>query len=243
MYTKNVKFTLTSGTSEVSGTRSDVVVLFADIRGFSNWCNSGAGLDHVGHVIKTQYERLIQISNDQHPCFHKFLGDGFLLLWETDQGMDSALCLKLAIDAAFEIHKKYWYFAKELPYKAPAGYGIGISVGSAIRIQPETFLKEMNEIDFLGYPLNCGARMQSLSGPFGVTLCSSTAARIAESPDEFLYPAVPGFRRVLHAPSAVALEKAKLANGLLPQDRADFRHLTWPDSQRELWKTNGILNA
>jgi len=243
MYTKNVNFTLTSGASEVSGNRSDVVVLFADIRGFSNWCSSEASLDHVGHVIKTQYERVIQISNDQHPSFHKFLGDGFLLLWEADQEMGGSLCLKLAFDAAFEIHKKFWYFAKELPYKAPAGYGIGISMGCAIRIQPETFLKEMNEIDFLGYPLNCGARMQTLSGPFGVTLCSSTAAHIAENPDAFLYPAVPGFRRALHAPSPVALEKAKLANGLLPQDRAGFRHLTWPDSQGHLWKTDGILKT
>jgi class 3 adenylate cyclase len=243
VYTKNVSFTLTSGSSEVSGTRADVVVLFADIRGFSDWCRSDAKLDDVGHVIKTQYERVIQISNDQRPCFHKFLGDGFLLLWETDQEMDSSLCLKLAIDAAFEIHKKFWYFVKELPFKAPSGYGIGISVGSAIRIQPETFLQEMNEIDFLGYPLNCGARMQSLSAPFGTTLCSSTAARIAENPGEFLYPTVPGFRRALHAPSPAALEKAKVANGLLTKDRTDFRHLTWPDSQPTIWKTDGILKA
>jgi class 3 adenylate cyclase len=241
MYTKNVDFTLTSGTSKVSGSKSDVVVLFADIRGFSNWCNSGASLDHVGYVITTQYERVIQISNDQHPCFHKFLGDGFLLLWEADGELDGPLCLKLAIDAAFEIHKKFWYFARELPYETPSGYGIGISIGPAIRIQPETFLKEMNEIDFLGYPLNCGARMQSLSGPFGVTVCSSTAARIAETPDEFLCPTVPGFRRALHAPSPAALERARVMKGLLPQDRTGFRHLTWPDSQRGLWNTNGIL--
>lgn len=241
MYTKNVTFTLTSGTSEVSGTRSEVVVLFADIRGFSNWCNSDVSLDNVGHVIKTQYERVIQISNDQHPSFHKFLGDGFMLLWEADQEMDGNLCLQLAIDAAFEIHKKFWYLAKELPYKAPAGYGIGISMGSAIRIQPETFLKEMNEIDFVGYPLNCGARMQSLSGPFGVTLCSSTVGRIAETPDQFLYPTVPGIRRALLKPSPGVFEKAKLANGLSQQDRTDFRHLTWPDSQRKLWGIDGML--
>jgi class 3 adenylate cyclase len=242
MYTKNVNFTLTSGTSEVSGTKAEVVVLFADIRDFSIWCNSGADLDDVGRFIKTQYERVIQISNDQHPSFHKFLGDGFLLLWETDQEMDDALCLSLAIEAAFEIHKKFWCLAKELP-RAPSGYGIGISMGSAIRIQPETFLKEMNEIDFLGYPLNCGARMQSLSGPFGVTLCSSTVACIAENPDELLCLSDPAFRRALHPPSVAALEKVKLANGLLPKDRTEFRHLTWPNSQTRLWKTDGTLKV
>jgi class 3 adenylate cyclase len=194
----------------------------------------------VGDVIKTQYERVIQITNDQHPVFHKFLGDGFLLLWESDQDMDSQLCLKFALEAAFEIHKKFWYFARALPYEAPRGYGIGIAIGSAIRIQPETFLKEMNEVDFLGYPLNCGARMQSFSVPFGVTLCSSTVARINESPDDFLCPSVPGFRKILKAPTPAALKKAKFANGLLPRDRTEFRHLVWPDSS---WGIDEILRT
>ena len=79
MYTKSIGFTLTTGTSSLTGSASDVVVLFADIRGFSNWCNT-APLDHVGEVIKIQYERVIQICNDQHHCFHKFLGDGFFIL-------------------------------------------------------------------------------------------------------------------------------------------------------------------
>jgi class 3 adenylate cyclase len=242
MYTKNVKFTLTSGKSDLSGTKADVVVLFADIRGFSNWCNSAADLADVGRLIKAQYERVVQISNDQHPSFHKFLGDGFLLLWEIDEEMDSALSLNLAIDAAFEIHKKFWYFAKELA-SAPVGYGIGISMGSAVRIQPETVLQEMNEIDFLGYPLNCGARMQSLSGPYGVTLCSSTVARINQNREDFLCLGIPAFLRELHVPSIVALEKAKVANGLLPKDRTEFRHLTWPSCQPKLWKTDGILRT
>jgi len=241
MYTKNATFTLTSGKSEISGTKSDVVVLFADIRNFSNWCNFGPSLDQIGDVIKTQYNGVIQISKDQRSCFHKLLGDGFLLLWEADHEIDLPQCLKRAIGAAFEIHKNFWYFVRDLPYKAPLGYGIGISMGSAIRIQPETFLNEMNEVDFLGYPLNCAARMQSLSGPFGVTACSSTAALIAGTPGEFLYPKLPGSRVALHPPSFAALEKARVTNGLLPRDQTDFRHLTWPDSQLELWNTDGIL--
>ena len=64
-------------------------------------------------------------------------------------------CIMQALDAAFEIHKKYWYLAKEVPYGTPCRYGIGIAIGEAIRVQPETFLQQMNELDFLGYPLNC----------------------------------------------------------------------------------------
>lgn len=45
----------------------------------------------------------------------------------------------------------------------PSGYGIGIAAGDAVLPQPETFLAEFNEIDFVGYPLNCAARLQTLA--------------------------------------------------------------------------------
>ena len=239
MYTKGTDFTVTNGDSELSGVRSDVVVLFADLRGFSTWCTS-ASLEQVSEVIKVQYERVIQICNDFHHCFHKFLGDGFLLLWEPDADLNLTVCVKHALDAAVEVHKKYWYLVKDLEYHAPLGYGIGLSLGSAIRIQPETFLKEMNEVDFLGYPLNCSARLQSLADPFGTTVCSALAELLESNQDEFLYPTEPLFRRQLHTPSPVALARAQSMKGLQPRDRTDFRYLTWPHMQASLWKANGI---
>jgi len=239
MYTKGVNFTPTSGESKLSGSKADVVVLFADLRGFSTWSNK-AEIANVAELIKAQYERVIQVCNDFHHHFHKFLGDGFLLLWEADAEMNSTVCLKHALDAAFEIHKKYWYLVKELGFDAPVGYGIGLSLGQAIRIQPETFIKEMNEVDFLGYPLNCSARMQSLAEPYGTTVCSTTAATLAAASDEFLYPNVPAFLRRLKKPTPAALEKAKGMKGLKPEDRTNFLYLTWPNSQAVLWKVDGI---
>ena len=81
MYSKNSTLTVTSGVSALSGAKTDVVALFADIRGFSNWCNTQP-LEHVADLMKIQFERVIQICNDHHHSFHKFLGDGFLLLWD-----------------------------------------------------------------------------------------------------------------------------------------------------------------
>ena len=239
MYMKGTDFTITNGDSELSGAHSVVVVLFADLRGFSTWC-AAASLEQISEVIKIQYERVIQICNDFHHCFHKFLGDGFLLLWEPDADMNLTVCVKHALDAAFEIHKKYWYLVKDLEYQAPLGYGIGLSLGSAIRIQPETFLKEMNEVDFLGYPLNCGARLQSFADQFGTTVCSALAELLERDQDEFLYPTDPIFRRQLHVPSPVALVRAQSAKGLQLRDRTDFRYITWPHMQASLWKTDGI---
>jgi class 3 adenylate cyclase len=161
-----------------------------------------------------------------------------MLLWEPDGEMALDGCLVQALDAAFEIHKKYWYLTQEVPYATPSGYGIGIAIGEAIRVQPETFLQEMNEVDFLGYPLNCAARMQSLSGAFGTTV-SARVAKIMEADSEnFLHPSEPAFTRVLQSPSAEALRKAVTMKGLDRADRTEFRHLVWPRSQALLWRTD-----
>ncbi len=39
--------------------------------------------------------------------------------------------------------------------------------GEVVRIDPETMIPEMNEADFVGYPMNSGSRLQKLAGPYG----------------------------------------------------------------------------
>lgn len=239
MYTKNANFTLTSGGSDLSGVRTEVVALFSDLRGFSDWCESQSP-DTVAGLMKIQFERVIQICNDHHHHFHKFLGDGFVLLWEADREFTIDNCLRHALDAAFHLHKKYWYLSKDLQYPTPSGYGIGISCGEAVRIQPETFLKEMNEVDFVGYPLNCAARMQTLAAGYGTVVCSTTVNRLRGKPEGFLYPNTAGLRRSLIPPNEESLKKASGMKGLRPEDRTGFRYLSFIDSQELLWKVSGI---
>ena len=159
MYVKNAPLTLSDGKSSLVGKRLNVVALFCDLRGFSNWCES-VGIEQVESLMRTQFEHVIQICNDHHHDFHKFLGDGFVLVWEESEETPLHLCLAHAIDTAFHLHKKFWYLGQDLTHALPLGYGIGISVGEAVLLQPETFISEMNEVDFVGYPLNCAARMQ-----------------------------------------------------------------------------------
>ncbi|MFH0792774.1 MAG: hypothetical protein V2A74_01945, partial [bacterium] len=87
---------------------------------------------------------------------------------------------------------------------------------------------EFNEIDFVGYPLNCGARLQTLAGAYGVTLCSRGVAMIEKDREGFLYPNEPAFARELKMPTTAALEKAASLRGLHPEDQTNFRYLTWP---------------
>jgi len=192
--------------------------------------------------MKIQFERVVQICNDHHHSFHKFLGDGFLLLWEPDDEMGLSACLAHALDA-FHLHKAYWYLSRDRAYAMPDGYGVGISVGKAIRIQPETFIKEMNEVDFVGYPLNCAARMQTLAAGYGTVVCSTTAGMLEHDADNFLYPTVFGFRRQLHFPSETLVKRAASMKGLRAVDRTDFRYLCFADGQSRLWRGSGMTEA
>lgn len=142
----------------VTEEKVNIVVLYADIRQFSRWLFS-VSPEQAAELIRIEYERVIQLAHDYYHTFHKFLGDGYLLIWEVDDVDSFENVLSLAIGAAFEIHKKYWYTSKELKYLAPEGLGIGIACGEAVRVQPETYIKEFNEPDFIGYPMNCGARL------------------------------------------------------------------------------------
>jgi len=238
MYLKNRQLTATSDRSSAHGAACTVIVMYGDLRDFSIWAID-ATPDAVANLVQEQYERVLQIVNDHHPDFYKFMGDGFLLVWETDTQTNVEVGLLRAIDAAYHIHKSYYFKLVEGNIKLPAGYGVGISLGPAVKVQPRTIITEFNEIDFVGYPLNCGARMQTLAGAFGVTLCARSVSTIETDPDAFLYPSEPEFARKLSTPSAKAKIKAASLHGLRVADQTDFRYLTWPRHNRR-WGLDGI---
>lgn len=242
MYLKNAKLTLTEGHSAVAGRRVNVVALFCDLRGFSSWCER-VDLNQVEALMRAQFEQVLQICNDHHNDFHKFLGDGFVMVWEESDDISLHTCLARALDASFTLHKKYWHLSREEMTDVPPGYGIGIAAGEAVLLQPETFLAELNEIDFVGYPLNCAARLQTLSGAYGTVLGTSAVDLVRREDSGLLYKAESAFRRSLLPPNAAGLNKAAGMKGLRDQDRTGFHHLVFDGGVRNLWKTMGIPAA
>lgn len=222
------------------GIRSQIVALFADMRGFSTWSETQS-LDRVADLVKLQFGQVMQICDDHHHPFQKFLGDGFVLLWELEGENDLARCLASALDAALDLHKGYEALAQSLPYPVPAGYGVGVSIGEVIRIQLEPHLNEASEVDFVGYPLNCAARMQTLAPGFGTAVCSSTAQVLQSKPDRYLRNLVPGFARRLLEPEPEMVTRAAVIKGLKPADRTGFRCMSFVDGQEWLWQTPELL--
>jgi class 3 adenylate cyclase len=238
MYLKTNSLSVVDKSSLIRGEKLDVIVVYADLRNFAEWSLTSPA-SNITRVIEVVYERVIQLAFFYKHTFHKFLGDGFVLIWEVKDHKSQAEALHWAIAAAFEIHKRYWYIAEQLLFPSPLGFGIGISCGEVVRIDPDTFIPEFNESDFVGYPMNCGARLQKLAGPYG-TVLDSNGVRIAEQfPDRVLRQQNQILRLEMMKPHNKAVAMASKFTGLHENDVFGFRYLVWPYVKDALWVVDG----
>ena len=238
MYLKSGGLSITNRDSFSHGEKLDAVIAYADLRGFAHWSLNSTP-NQITKVIEVVYDRVIQLSFFYKHTFHKFLGDGFVLIWEVKDHGSLTEALHWALAASFEIHKKYWYIAQRLQFPSPLGFGIGISCGEVVRIDPETFVPEMNEPDFVGYPMNSGARLQKLAGPYGTVLDQAGVEAALKNPGRVLRENNPILRLELVKPNNKAIALADKFTGLTENDIFGFRYVTWPYIKDALWKVDG----
>lgn len=219
-------------TKHPRGLRARIVALYADIRDFSTGCNT-ARASEIAKLVEICYERVHQLHVDYHHNFHRLLGDGFLLVWEINEfsHYDANTCdgaagaLSEAIGAAFEIHKKYFYLRKSLPFSTPMGFGISITLGEGYRVRLRTALSKLDEDDYVGYPMNLGARLQRLAEPNEVILDPSAAEVCRTCPRELLRTDSAGFELEILRPAQSKLKMAVNMKGLRRRDSSGFRYL------------------
>lgn len=240
MYLKNIRLSVSDRETAIRGELETAVIAYADLRGFAQW-SLKASPEQVTSIIEVVYDRVIQLSFFYKHTFHKFLGDGFLLVWEVRDHGSAAEALHWALSASFEIHKRYWYIARRLDFPSPPGFGIGISCGEVIRIDPETFIPEMNEPDFVGYPMNSGSRLQKLAGPYGTVIDHRCAKEAMVNPERVLRDRNPILRLELVKPNNKAVSLADRFTGLHEDDVFGFQYVTWPYVKDALWKVDGRI--
>lgn len=110
--------------------------------------------------------------------YWKLLGDGIMLVWESKK--DESMAVDSAIDAAYELHKKYWYYRKETNFNVPAGFGIAICGGELIKFSSTTFFEFCVVQDYLGSIVNQVARLQNLAKP-GEVLVNERVKKMSKS--------------------------------------------------------------
>ena len=152
-----------------------VISMSLDLRGSTQWANEKAegDFDYVGNFIDDFLEwawNRASAASKVRLNLIKFLGDGFLFVWEVqhDSVMDNAnTIINLACDlrAEYQVWIKEEGFEKKYPWGVPAGIGVGVDVGPAIRLTSEN-----GSNDYLGSPINHTAKLQDLARPQGVVI-------------------------------------------------------------------------
>ncbi|MBI3765863.1 MAG: hypothetical protein HY277_05100 [Ignavibacteriales bacterium] len=98
---------------------------------------------------------------------------------------------------------------------------------------------DLNEPDFVGYPMNCGSRLQKLAGPYG-TVIDSVAAKVADqNPERVLRQNNHILRLEMMKPHNKAIAIASKLTGLQEDDIFGFRYVVWPFVRDALWKADG----
>ena len=156
-------------------------VLFADLKNFSNW-SLNAEPEQLSEVFAVISERVVQMSIDYYFDYWKLLGDGILLVWHGEDSIDNS------IDAAYALHKKYWYYREEAKFKVPLGFRIAICSGFFTKYTSATFFENIIIKDYIGPIINMAARLQSFANP-GEVLVNKNAKMNSKS-DWFTYQKV-----------------------------------------------------
>ncbi len=97
----------------------------------------------------------------------------------------------------------------------------------------------MNEPDFVGYPMNSGARLQKLAGPYGTVIDAIGVQEALRNPARVLRDENNILRLELIHPNEKAQAIAGKLTGMNANDIAGFRYIVWPYVKKSLWEVDG----
>ncbi|HEC87724.1 MAG TPA: hypothetical protein ENI52_00225 [Thermoplasmata archaeon] len=137
----------------------EIVVAVFDLEGFTKFFNSVDGENRIIIVNEFMrdfikwFENRMTEENDYPPNFSKFLGDGFLIIWETQTPPNEST--ENIVDRCWEIvlgelgYKEYFLpeFLKKHPnwkYDYPPGLRVGVAWGASIKYEKEYLSNAIN---------------------------------------------------------------------------------------------------
>ena len=137
------------------GTPCEVLAVVVDMRGFSAFCEQPhIESPYTCGLMTAFYNTVRQIFIKYPPDMMKFLGDGVLCVWQTNNE-DRAIAIDVAITGLEDLSSR-WRKVLQGPHfihGAPEGIGCALSFGLASRISTND--------DYLGRPVNIVTRLVS----------------------------------------------------------------------------------
>jgi class 3 adenylate cyclase len=150
------------------------VILIYDIRGFTA-ASKKLPAGELGRFATAAHRSILELFAPNPPTFVKNLGDGHLLIWETEEQADPKL-VQFIVETADRARAVFPAFVaghlkdpETAGQKLPTQVGIGVVVGEVSKSD-----------DYYGVAVNLAARLQNMSRPEGLAMDQKTFAMAGE---------------------------------------------------------------
>ena len=164
----------------LTGTETEVTVMFCDIRNFTARCAETPAEEIVPLLNRFLTMMVDVVENQHHGNVNKFLGDGFMALFgigETDSQSNPA---SEAVAAGLDMIQKLKQMNAELDGTEVPPLGIGIGINAGIAIVGSMGSNDRLEYTAIGDTVNLASRIEGLTKPLerSLLVTKSTAAAI-----------------------------------------------------------------
>ena len=163
----------------LSGERSEVTILFADIRGFTAISEMLSPAE-VGELLKSYLTPMTRLITGHQGTVDKFIGDAIMAFWNAplevkdhqSRALDCALAMLTTLDQVnFELKRRFDVKLK-----------IGIGLHSGTVQVGNMGSEDLFDYTVIGDSVNLAARLESLTKKYGVPLLVSEALRESRKP-------------------------------------------------------------
>ena len=147
----------------------EVVVLFFDIRNFTNFSENKEPVEVV-NFLNTLFEELVEVVGENDGFVNKFLGDGFMAVFGAP--LDDPYAAEHAVQASTELLARLEVLIqqKKIP---PTQVSLGLHMGMALTGTVGT--EQRKEYTVIGDAVNTAARVEALNRSYDSTLLVTQA--------------------------------------------------------------------
>jgi adenylate cyclase len=176
------------GEIQLGGAKRRVVVLFADIRGFTS-LSEAMSPDGIARLLNEYFTEMVEIVFEHGGTLDKFIGDALMALWGAplthDDDADRAIRAAVAMQKALERLNAEW--SRQGRPVVAAGIGVNVGEVFAGNIGSERRL----EYTVIGDAVNTAARLCSVASPGEILVSDSLYRALASPPSVTALPPLP----------------------------------------------------
>ena len=161
--------------ARLGGEAQDVVVLFADIRGFTRFTEANDP-EYVVSVLNRTLTELSVPLRVFDGILDKYVGDGFLVFFEAKPGSEDAA--PRAVDAARMMQKAFRNLWHDAPTSDLRELGLGIGVSAGRVVVGNIGSEKSMDYTVVGDAVNVASRLEGMAKPGEILLCGAVRSRL-----------------------------------------------------------------